>query len=203
MTKEQIETLRQTRKPQSRIRIKSPQSGTVIEKSAVEGDYVKTGQKLYRIADLTSVWLMLDLFPDDASAVRFGQQVEAEIQSMQGEVFTGRVAFIDPTVNPKTRTVRVRVEVMNFDGKLRPGDYATAGSRYQRFRPTSFTIPHLPGSTSARCTRRSSATSRGHVRCAEWILCRRPNLASQPSRCQNNGSSPFHAMPSCWREIAE
>jgi Cu(I)/Ag(I) efflux system membrane fusion protein len=126
MTTDQIESLRKSRKPQSRIRIKSPQSGTVIEKTAVEGDYVKTGQKLYRIADLTSVWLMLDLFPDDAATVRFGQQVEAEIQSMPGEVFTGRVAFIDPTVNRKTRTVRVRVEVMNFDGKLRPGDYATA-----------------------------------------------------------------------------
>lgn len=126
MSGEQIESLAQTRRPASRIRIKSPQSGTVIEKSAVEGDYLKTGQMLFRIADLSSVWLMLDLFPDDAAAVRFGQQVEAEIQSVQGEIFTGRVAFIDPTVNPKTRTVRVRVEVMNFDGKLRPGDYATA-----------------------------------------------------------------------------
>ncbi|WP_197452883.1 efflux RND transporter periplasmic adaptor subunit [Rosistilla oblonga] len=126
MTKEQIDQLAQSGKPMSRVRIKSPQSGTVIEKSAVEGDYVKTGQKLYRVADLSSVWMMLDLFPDDASAVRFGQQVEAEIQSMPGEIFTGRVAFIDPTVNPKTRTVRVRVEIMNFDGKLRPGDYATA-----------------------------------------------------------------------------
>jgi Cu(I)/Ag(I) efflux system membrane fusion protein len=126
MTESQIEQLGKSGKPMSRIRIKSPQRGTVIEKSAVEGDYVKTGDKLYRVADLSSVWLMLDLFPDDASAVRFGQQVEAEIQSMPGEVFTGRVAFIDPTVNPKTRTVRVRVEIMNFDGKLRPGDYATA-----------------------------------------------------------------------------
>ena len=126
MTTGQIEDLRKSRKPQSRIRIKSPQTGTVLEKAAVEGDYVKTGQKIYRIADLTSVWMMLDLFPDDASLVRFGQQVEAEIQSMPGEVFTGRVAFIDPTVNPTTRTVRVRVEVMNYDGKLRPGDYATA-----------------------------------------------------------------------------
>ncbi len=126
MTQEQIDQLSASGKPMSRIRIKSPQSGTVIEKSAVEGDYVKTGQMLYRVADLSSVWLMLDLFPDDASAIRFGQQVEAEIQSMPGEVFTGRVAFIDPTVNPSTRTVRVRVEVLNFDGKLRPGDYATA-----------------------------------------------------------------------------
>ncbi|QEG01492.1 Cation efflux system protein CusB precursor [Stieleria maiorica] len=126
MTQAQIASLKSSRNPQSRIRIKSPQSGTVIEKTAVEGDYLKTGQKLFRIADLTSVWMMLDLFPDDAANVRFGQQVEAEIQSIPGEVFTGRVAFIDPTVNKRTRTVRVRVEVMNFDGKLRPGDYATA-----------------------------------------------------------------------------
>ncbi|WP_168567126.1 efflux RND transporter periplasmic adaptor subunit [Crateriforma spongiae] len=126
MTDQQIDQLARDRKPRSRIRIKSPQTGTVLEKAAVEGDYVKTGQKIYRIADLTSVWLMLDLFPDDAALVRFGQQVEAEVSSMPGEVFTGRVAFIDPTVNPTTRTVRVRVEVMNFDGKLRPGDYATA-----------------------------------------------------------------------------
>ena len=134
MTQDQIEQLAKSGKPMSRIRIKSPQSGTVIEKSAVEGDYVKTGQKLYRVADLSSVWLMLDLFPDDASAVRFGQQVEAEIQSVPGEVFTGRVAFIDPTVNATTRTVRVRVEIMNFDGKLRPGDYATA----------RITVPAIP-----------------------------------------------------------
>lgn len=126
MTDEQIEALQTTRKPRSRIRIKSPQTGTVIEKAAVEGDYVKTGQMIYRIADLSSVWLMLDLFPDDAAVVRFGQQVEAEIQSLPGEVFTGRIAFIDPTVNKRTRTVRVRVEMMNFDGKLRPGDLATA-----------------------------------------------------------------------------
>lgn len=126
MTDAQIETLRRTRTPQSRIRITSPRNGTVIEKAVVEGDYVKTGQKIYKVADLTSVWLMLDLFPDDAAAIRFGQQVEAEIRSLPGEVFVGRVAFIDPMVSPQTRTVRVRVEMTNLDGKLRPGDYATA-----------------------------------------------------------------------------
>jgi Cu(I)/Ag(I) efflux system membrane fusion protein len=134
MTDDQIETLQRRRKAESRIQIKSPQSGTMIEKSAVEGDYVQTGEQLFRIADLSTVWLMLDLFPDDAAAVRFGQEVEAEIQSVQGEVFAGRVAFIDPTVHPRTRTVRVRVEVMNFDRKLRPGDYATA----------RITVPAIP-----------------------------------------------------------
>ncbi|WP_431192410.1 efflux RND transporter periplasmic adaptor subunit, partial [Rhodopirellula bahusiensis] len=68
MTDSQIAALKKSGKPNSRIRIKSPQTGTVLEKAAVEGDYVKTGQKIYRIADLTSVWLMLDLFPDDAAS---------------------------------------------------------------------------------------------------------------------------------------
>ncbi|MEM1068886.1 MAG: efflux RND transporter periplasmic adaptor subunit [Planctomycetota bacterium] len=126
MSESQIETLKREQNAKSRIRIKSPQNGTVIEKMAVEGDYVKTGESVYRVADLSTVWMMLDLFPDDAARVRFGQEVESEISSAPGIVFTGRVAFIDPTVDPKTRTVKVRVEMLNLDGKLRPGDYATA-----------------------------------------------------------------------------
>lgn len=126
MSETQIETLKQQQSAKSRIRIKSPQNGTVIQKMAVEGDYVKTGQGIYRVADLSTVWMMLDLFPDDAARVLFGQEIEAEISSAPGIVFTGRVAFIDPTVDPKTRSVRVRVEMLNLDGKLRPGDYATA-----------------------------------------------------------------------------
>ncbi|MFN3193881.1 MAG: efflux RND transporter periplasmic adaptor subunit [Aureliella sp.] len=126
MSEDQINTLKQEQRARSRIRVRSPQNGTVIEKLAVEGDYVKTGQSIYRVADLSTVWMMLDLFPDDAARVLFGQEVEAEISSAPGIVFTGRVAFIDPTVNPNTRSVRVRVEMLNLDGKLRPGDYATA-----------------------------------------------------------------------------
>lgn len=126
MTPSQIETLRKSGQPEPRLSIKSPQRGTVIERAAVEGDYVKTGQKLFQIADLSSVWLMLDLFPSDVAFIRFGQQVDTEVQSLPGEVFVGRVAFIDPVVNPRTRTIRVRVEMLNFEGKLRPGDYASA-----------------------------------------------------------------------------
>lgn len=126
MSSQQIATLEQSETAQSRIRIQSPQQGTVIEKLAVEGDYLKTGQAIYRVADLSTVWMMLELFPDDSALVRFGQEVEAEISSAPGIVFTGRIAFIDPTINKKTRSVRVRVEMLNLDGKLRPGDYATA-----------------------------------------------------------------------------
>lgn len=126
MSESQVETLRAEKRARSRIRVKAPQNGTVIEKMVVEGDYLKTGQKIYRVADLSTVWMMLDLFPDDAARVLFGQEVEAEISSTPGVVYSGRVAFIDPTVDPVTRAVRVRVEMLNFDGKLRPGDYATA-----------------------------------------------------------------------------
>ncbi len=126
LTDEQVAELQQTGQPQSRLTIYAPQSGTVIEKMAVEGNYVKAGDPIYRIAELSTVWLMLALFPEDASRIRFGQRVEAVVQSLPGETFVGRVAFIDPTVNSKTRTVGVRVELLNEQGRLRPGDYAEA-----------------------------------------------------------------------------
>ncbi len=129
MSEAQIAELRRSGEAQKRLRIASPIGGTVIAKHKVEGDYVKTGEPIYRVVDLSIVWLMLELYPSDAAAVRFGQQVEAEVQSLPGEVYTGRVAFIDPMVDEKTRTVAVRVEMTNFDGRLKPGDYATATIR--------------------------------------------------------------------------
>jgi Cu(I)/Ag(I) efflux system membrane fusion protein len=125
MTDDQLKELEQSGKAQSRLTIYAPQGGTVVEKLAVEGDYVKAGDPIYRIAELSTVWLMLKLFPEDATRIRFGQRVEAAVQSLPGEKLVGRVAFIDPTVDRDTRTVGVRVELLN-DGRLRPGDYAEA-----------------------------------------------------------------------------
>jgi Cu(I)/Ag(I) efflux system membrane fusion protein len=126
MTEDQLATLDQTGQAESRLTIYAPQGGTVIEKLAIEGNYVTAGDPIYRIAELSTVWLMLKLFPEDATRIRFGQRVEAVVQSLPGETLLGRVAFIDPTVDPTTRTVAVRVELVNDDGRLRPGDYATA-----------------------------------------------------------------------------
>ncbi|HJN09584.1 MAG TPA: efflux RND transporter periplasmic adaptor subunit [Pirellulaceae bacterium] len=126
MTEEQLVELEKSSLAKSRLTIYSPIGGTVIEKLAVEGKYVKAGEPIYRIADLTTVWLMLELYPEDAARIRFGQRVEAEMQSLPGQIFNGRVAFIDPSVNSKKRTVGVRVEFLNNDGQLRPGDYASA-----------------------------------------------------------------------------
>ena len=126
MTASQIEKLEEAGEANSRIYLCAPINGTVIEKLAVEGQYVKTGQPIYRLADLSTIWLMLEMFPEDAASIRYGQKVEAEVQSLPGRKFSGRVAFIDPTVDCKTRTVGVRVIMPNEDGLLRIGDYAKA-----------------------------------------------------------------------------
>ncbi|MDA1054707.1 MAG: efflux RND transporter periplasmic adaptor subunit [Planctomycetota bacterium] len=126
MTEMQLEHLEEAGEANSQVPLCAPISGTVIEKMAVEGQYVKEGDAIYQLADLSTVWLMLKLFPEDAVTIRYGQKVNAEVQSLPGRKFTGRVAFIDPNVDPKTRTVGVRVVIPNDDGLLRVGDYAKA-----------------------------------------------------------------------------
>lgn len=126
LTETQIAELEESDTAKSRLTIFSPMGGTVIEKFAVEGKYVKAGEPIYRVADLSTVWLMLELYPEDAARIRYGQRVAAKLQSLPGEVFDGRVAFLDPQVDAKKRTVGVRVEFLNTAGDLRPGDYANA-----------------------------------------------------------------------------
>lgn len=126
MTEQQLAELDKSQQAQSRITIYSPIGGTVIEKLVLEGQYVQMGEPIYRIADLSTLWLLLQLFPDDAALVRFGQRVEIEVQSLPGQKFEGRVAFVDPVVDQQTRTVNVRVEMANERKQLRPGDYARA-----------------------------------------------------------------------------
>jgi Cu(I)/Ag(I) efflux system membrane fusion protein len=126
MSAEQISQLAIKGEASSRLDIPAPMSGTVIKKLVSEGDYVKEGQSVLRLADLSTVWLILELFPADAAAVRYGQRVEATVESLPSSVLSGRVAFVDPEVNPRSRTVSVRVVIPNDDGKLRIGEFATA-----------------------------------------------------------------------------
>ena len=126
MTMSQIDEIEKTGTANSRMHLCAPISGTVIKKQAIEGQYVKEGQVIYQLADLSQLWLMLELFPEDAAAIRYGQKVEAIIQSQPDETISGRVAFIDPQVDPQTRTVGVRIVIPNLQGQLRVGDYARA-----------------------------------------------------------------------------
>ena len=126
MTEAQLAEVERSGEAGSRLHLYAPINGTVIQKHAVEGQYVKEGEAIYQLADLSTVWLMLELFPEDAASIRYGQKVSAQVQSLPGREFTGRVAFIDPQVDPKTRTVSVRVVIPNDSGQLRVGDYAKA-----------------------------------------------------------------------------
>jgi Cu(I)/Ag(I) efflux system membrane fusion protein len=101
-------------------------SGIVIHKNGVEGMYVKTGTKIYTIADLSHVWVKLDAYESDLVWIRYGQEVEFETKAYPGESFKGQITFIDPILNPKTRTVKVRVNVPNPDGKLKPDMFVSA-----------------------------------------------------------------------------
>jgi membrane fusion protein, copper/silver efflux system len=105
--------------------LRSPVGGFVVEKDVLQGQRVMAGEALYKIADLSRVWLEGDVYEQDMPFVRVGQTAEAELQAIPGEMFAGRVAYIDPTLNPETRTVRVRVELSNAGHRLKPGMFAT------------------------------------------------------------------------------
>jgi len=104
-----------------RITIYAPIGGTVTERAGKEGMYVETGTRIYTIADLSVVWVKLDAYESDLLWLHYGQPVEFTAEAYPGEVFAGRIAFIDPVVDARTRTVTIRVNAPNTDGKLKPG----------------------------------------------------------------------------------
>lgn len=88
--------------------------------------YVETGSRIFTIADLSSVWVQLDAYESDLQWLRYGQAVDFSTEAFPGEVFHGRIAFIDPVLNPTTRTVKVRVNVDNTDERLKPEMFVRA-----------------------------------------------------------------------------
>ena len=122
----QIEAVKQRGSTLDHLTVYSPIGGIVIEKLANQGMYVKTGTKIYTIADLSVVWINLEAYESDLPWLRYGQAVEFTTESLPGETFRGKIAFIDPIVDEKTRTVRVRVNAPNPEGKLKPGMFVRA-----------------------------------------------------------------------------
>lgn len=120
MTPEQIAEIEERDSPSDHMTIYAPMSGVVIEKNKQEGDYVQTGDRIYSMADLSQVWVKMDAYESDLDWVRYGQEVEFTTEAYPGETFVGRIAFVDPYLNERTRTKKVRVNVPNTDGKLSP-----------------------------------------------------------------------------------
>ena len=133
---------------QRTLTLRAPVGGFVIEKNVLEGQRIMAGEALYKIADLSTVWIEGEVFEQDLAAVRTGQKVVAELQALPGRDFLGRIAYVYPTLNPETRTARVRVEMPNPGLRLKPGMYAT-------FRLTA------PGRAAALSVPRSAVLSTG------------------------------------------
>ena len=122
----QITAIEQAHTPSDHLTIFAPSSGIVVEKHVSEGEYVQTGTRIYTLADLSQVWLKLEAYESDLPWVRYGQEVEFETEAYPGEPFTGRVSFISPVLDGQTRTVSVRVNVANLEGRLKPGMFVRA-----------------------------------------------------------------------------
>ncbi len=113
-------------KPFDKITITAPIGGTVTQKYVLSGDYFKTSQTLFMIADLKNLWLTLDAYESDLKWLYYGQTVEFQVEAFPSDRFSGTIAYVHPEMNEKTRTVKVRVNVTNADGRLRPGMFVHA-----------------------------------------------------------------------------
>lgn len=129
LKEEQISEIEKQDRPSDHMTIHAPMGGIVIQKHLQEGAYVKTGERIYTVADLSVVWVMLEAYESDLSWIRYGQQATFTTEAYPGEQFVGRIAFIDPVLNDTTRTVKVRVNVPNPQGKLKP-DMFVRGTVY-------------------------------------------------------------------------
>ena len=126
LKQEQITEIENSGQPLDHITIYSPIGGVVIDKNATEGMYVDTGTKIYTVADLSQLWLKLDAYESDMMWLRYGQKVQFTTEAYPSETFTGTISFIDPILDKNTRTIKLRVNVANPQGKLKPEMFVRA-----------------------------------------------------------------------------
>jgi len=126
LTEEQIAELERIRQAPPYWTIHSPASGVVVKKDIVVGQSVQSGEDLYTIADDSGVWVQAHVFERDLGLVREGQPVEITAEAYRGRTFPGRVAYILPILETRTRTAKVRVEIPNPEGRLKIGMSVTA-----------------------------------------------------------------------------
>jgi Cu(I)/Ag(I) efflux system membrane fusion protein len=120
LTEGQITQIESSGKTSDHLTIYAPIGGVVVQKHALEGMYVQTGTSIYTIADLTQLWVMLEAYESDLPWLRYGQKVSFTSPSFPGQTFEALISFIDPVVDPKTRSVRVRAIVENRNQELKP-----------------------------------------------------------------------------------
>jgi len=137
---EQIAELEKTRQAKKTLRVTAPRDGIVVEKMVVEGQMVDAGMKLYRLADLAIVWVQSPVYEQDLEFVRLGQEAVVSLSYLQDRKFRGRVTYVYPTVDEKTRTARVRMEFHNPGYFLKPGMFATVELQAE-LEPSALLVP--------------------------------------------------------------
>ncbi len=122
----QLEEWARRNKVPREIIIYSPVTGIVEKKNAIVGKYFKEGESFFDLVDLRSLWVEMDVYEHDSALVKIGQMAELEFSAYPGEIWQGRLDFISPVLDKKTRTLKIRTTLQNEEGKLRPGMVGTA-----------------------------------------------------------------------------
>ncbi len=121
----QIQGILNSGKIQEEFPVQADVSGYVTTKMINTGDYVRGGEPIYEIADLSKVWILFDVYESDMAWVKKGDKIAFSLSSRPGEIFEGVISYLDPVINPKTRVVQARVEYNNANGKLKPEMFAS------------------------------------------------------------------------------
>ncbi len=141
IAEEELARLRAEGKPRNAITLRSPAGGVVLEKPSVQGMRFMPGEVLYKIADLSSVWLLAEVFEQDLGMVRNGQAAKVRVNAYPDKVFEGKVAFVYPTVTAETRTAKVRIEMRNPGQLLKPAMYASVELMAEHGRAQRLSVP--------------------------------------------------------------
>ena len=124
VSNEDIDEINRTRKPLRALSVRAPMSGYVGKKTAVTGLYVEPGTELFEIADLSTVWVVADVYESEIELVKAGQKATVAVPAIPGQTFTDRVSFLYPVVSPGSRTLKIRLELRNPGLRLLPGMFA-------------------------------------------------------------------------------
>jgi Cu(I)/Ag(I) efflux system membrane fusion protein len=141
ISERELEALQRDGKPQRLLAYRSAVNGVVLQKPSVQGMRFMPGEVLYEIADLSSVWMLADVFEQELGLVRLGQEATLQITAYPGKPFAGKVVFIYPTLDPGTRTARIRIELPNPGMLLKPAMYGGVEIASGRARGKALAIP--------------------------------------------------------------
>jgi Cu(I)/Ag(I) efflux system membrane fusion protein len=123
LTNSQLDEIERTREMMETIKVYSKYSGVITKKYAQDGHWPMAGEIIYDVANLSSVWVMANVYESDVQYIKTGQNVEITSGSYPGEVFNAKINFVEPVFDAQSRTLLVRIDVSNKGGKLKPGMY--------------------------------------------------------------------------------